>query len=73
MAFIYFTVLFGIMCAATPDNNPYSWNPFAAYKTYTSAWLTRVACLSCMACMGVSAFFHLYQPMSYEWNRTLLR
>jgi predicted membrane channel-forming protein YqfA (hemolysin III family) len=72
LAFIYFCVLFCLMLAR-PDGDPDSQNPFKAYKTTTSAWLSRIGCISIILCMGVSAFYHTFNSMSKDWNETLLR
>ena len=72
IALAYFCVLFGLMLVK-PENNPNSRNPFKAYSTSTSAVLSRIGCGSIMFCMGVSAFYHTFNPMSKAWNETLLR
>jgi predicted membrane channel-forming protein YqfA (hemolysin III family) len=72
LALVYFGVLFCLMLAR-PDGDPDSRNPFKAYSTSTSAWLSRIGCVSIMLCMGVSAFYHTFSPMSKRWNEALLR
>ena len=72
LALVYFAILFCLMLVK-PESNPDSKNPFKAYSTSTSAWLSRIGCISIMLCMGVSAFYHTFNPMSKAWNETLLR
>lgn len=72
IALVYFGVLFGFMLVE-PENDANSTNPFKAYSTTTSSVLSRIGCLSIMLCMGVSAFYHTFNPMSKSWNDTLLR
>ena len=72
LGMIYFIMLFVLMLfSPTGEEDPL--NPFKQYTTETSAMLSRVGCVSVILCMGMSAFYHTFNPMSKTWNEQLLR